>query len=85
MPNNMMLTMVTVAESWEIMPKLLIMNMVKGIWMKMYKITNMFIFRNGLRFDNERTTLQNIVVQGKAVATKMYQQKDRGLVVHFQQ
>lgn len=57
-----MLTMVTVAESWEIMPKLLIMNMVKGIWMKMYKITNMFIFRNGLRFDNERTTLQNIVV-----------------------
>lgn len=62
MPNNMMLTMVTVAESWEIMPKLLIMNMVKGIWMKMYKITNMFIFRNGLRFDNERTTLQNIVV-----------------------
>jgi hypothetical protein len=48
------------------------MKRVKGICIKIYKITNMLVFRKGRRRDSDLTTHQNIVVYGKAIATNIY-------------
>ena len=46
----------------------------------------MLVFKNGLRFDSERTTHQNIVEYGSTVARNMYQQNVNGIDVgHCQQ
>lgn len=73
-PNKTILKILIIEESEDIIPRLLIIKRVRGMWTKMYKVTNMLSLRKGLRRDKERTTHQNIVVQGRAVAMNTYSQ-----------
>jgi hypothetical protein len=61
-PNKTILKILIIEESEDIIPRLLIIKRVRGMWTKMYKVTNMLSLRKGLRRDKERTTHQNIVV-----------------------
>ena len=71
-PITIILNIWATVSSVEIIPKLLIMKRVKGICIKIYKITNILVLRKGLRRDSDLTTHQNIVVYGKAIATNIY-------------
>jgi hypothetical protein len=71
-PNTIILNISTILLSFDIIPKLFIINRVTGICIKIYKITNILVLRNGLYFDNDLITHQNIVVYGNTVAINIY-------------